>query len=237
MSVGPAAIARCGAWVYGAGMANIVDPELEAYAAAHSDPPSVLLEALREETFASRKDAGMQVGRLEGAFLRMLVRVSGARRVLEVGMFTGYSALCMAEGLPDDGELITCDIDPEAEKVARRHFAQSPQGKKIRIAMGPAIDTMGPAIDTMASLVAPFDLVFLDADKESYLAYYERALELLRPGGLVVADNTLWGGKVLKPESAADRGIVAFNTKVAADPRVDRVLVTVRDGIMLARKR
>jgi caffeoyl-CoA O-methyltransferase len=145
-------------------------------------------------------------------------------------MFTGYSALCMAEGLPDDGELITCDIDPEAEKVARRHFAQSPQGKKIRIAMG-------PAIDTMASLVAPFDLVFLDADKESYLAYYERALELLRPGGLVVADNTLWGGKVLKPESAADRGIVAFNTKVAADPRVDRVLVTVRDGIMLARKR
>jgi caffeoyl-CoA O-methyltransferase len=211
-------------------MTPIVPAELEAYAAAHSDPPSPLLSALRDETFASRKDAGMQVGRLEGAFLRMLVRLCGARRVLEVGMFTGYSALCLAEGLPDDGELITCDVDPEAEAVARRYFAQSPHGKKIRIAMG-------PALATMAGLQGPFDVVFLDADKESYLQYYERALELLRPGGLVIADNTLWSGRVLDPQTPADRGIVAFNDRVAADPRVERVLVTVRDGVMLARKK
>lgn len=211
-------------------MPQLVDPALEDYARAHSDPPSALLEALREETYAKMQHAGMQVGPLEGAFLRMLVRLCGARRVLEVGMFTGYSALCMAEALPDDGELITCDVDPAAEAIARRYFAQSPHGKKIRVAMG-------RAIETMADLKPPFDLVFLDADKESYCEYYERALELLRPGGLVVADNTLWGGRVLAPEKPSDHGIVAFNRRVASDPRVDRVLVTVRDGVMLARKK
>lgn len=211
-------------------MAQIVPAELETYAAAHSDPPPPLLEQLREETYATMKDAGMQVGRLEGAFLKMLVRLCGARRVLEVGMFTGYSALSMAEGLPDDGELITCDLDPRAEEVARRYFAQSPHGKKIRIAMG-------PAIETLARLEGPFDAVFLDADKENYVRYYQRAMELLRPGGLLIADNTLWGGRVLNPQTASDRGIVEFNEVVAADPRVERVLVTVRDGVMLARKK
>jgi caffeoyl-CoA O-methyltransferase len=211
-------------------MAKIIDPELEAYAAAHSDPPSPLLLALRDETVASMKDAGMQVGPLEGAFLRMLVRLVGARRVLEVGMFTGYSALCMAEALPEGGELITCDIDPKAEEMARRAFAQSPHGKKITIAMG-------PALETLAKLEGPFDVLFLDADKENYVRYYQRGLELLRPGGLVIADNTLWGGRVLDPKQPSDHGIVDFNTLVAKDSRVDRVLVTVRDGVMLARKK
>ena len=208
----------------------IVPPELEDYARAHSDPASPLLEELKAETWAQLASPGMQVGPVEGALLRMLVRLVGARRVLEVGMFSGYSGLCMAEGLPDDGELVTCDVDPGAEAVARRFFARSPHGKKIRIAMG-------PALQTMAALTGPFDLVFLDADKENYPAYYERALELLRPGGLLVADNTLWSGKVLAPKEETDRAICAFNDRVAADPRVERVLLTVRDGVMLARKR
>jgi caffeoyl-CoA O-methyltransferase len=211
-------------------MANIVPKELEDYAKDHSDPPSPLMLALRDETVAKMKDAQMQVGPLEGAFLKMLVRLTGARRVLEIGMFTGYSGLSMAEGLPDDGELITCDVDPKAEEMAKRYFAQSPHGKKIRV-------EMGPALETMKRLSGPFDLIFIDADKENYLGYYERGLELLRAGGLIVADNTLWGGKVLKPEAASDKAIVAFNSHVARDSRVERVLVTVRDGVMLARKK
>ena len=211
-------------------MTPLVAQDLEDYARAHSDPASPLLEELRAETFASVASPQMQVGPLEGALLRMLVRLTGARRLLEVGMFTGYSALCMAEGLPDDGTLLTCELDPKAEAVARRYFARSPHGKKIQVAMG-------PALQTMAKLAPPFDLVFIDADKENYLHYYQRALELLRPGGLIVADNVLWSGKVLKPEAASDHAIVAFNQKVVADPRVERVLLTVRDGMMLARKR
>jgi caffeoyl-CoA O-methyltransferase len=211
-------------------MAQLIAAELEDYARAHSDPPTPLLLALRDETHASMANPGMQIGPLEGAFLRMLLRLMGARRVLEIGMFTGYSALCMAEALPDDGELITCDVNPKAEEVARRYFAQSPHGKKIRI-------EMGPALETMARLQGPFDAVFIDAEKENYPNYYERALELLRPGGLIMADNTLWGGKVLAPADAKDQAIVAFNRRVAEDARVDRVLVTVRDGVMLARKR
>lgn len=210
-------------------MSRIVDPQLEAYATAHSDPHVELLAELEKETYATMQHATMQVGPLEGAFLRMLVRVSGARRILEVGTFTGYSALSMAQGLPEDGLLLTCDLDPKALEVARRYFARSPHGPKIRV-------EEGPALATLARLEGPFDLVFLDADKENYLAYYERALALLRPGGLLVADNTLWSGRVLAPASEADQAIVRFNDAVAKDPRVERVLLTLRDGVTVARK-
>jgi caffeoyl-CoA O-methyltransferase len=203
---------------------------IEDFAAAHSDAPSELLVRLREETIASIESPGMQVGPLEGALLRMLVRLTGARRVLEIGMFTGYSALCMAEGLPDDGELITCDVNPKAEAIARRYFAQSPHGKKIHV-------RMGPALETIKTLKGPLDLVFIDADKSNYPAYYDAVFPLLRQGGLIVGDNTLWSGKVLDPKTEDDRAIVAFDQKVAQDPRVERVLLTVRDGVMLARKR
>jgi caffeoyl-CoA O-methyltransferase len=145
-------------------------------------------------------------------------------------MFTGYSALMMAEGLPDDGELVTCEIDPKAEAIARRYFAESRHGKKIQI-------RMGPAVDTLRALQGPFDLAFIDADKTNYSVYYELCLELLRPGGLLAADNVLWSGKVLDPQDEETKAIAAFNERVHADPRVDHALITVRDGVMLAVKR
>lgn len=209
---------------------TLVPRSIEEYAQSHSEPPGPLLEALREETYARMRSPQMQVGALEGGFLRLLVRLSGARRVLELGTFTGYSALCMAEGLPEDGELITCDVDPDAVTMARRYWERSPHGHKIH-------PRLGPALQTLAHLSGPFDLVFIDADKQNYTAYYEAALPLLRHGGLVVADNTLWSGRVLHPESANDHAIVAFNDHVARDARVEKVLLTVRDGMTLARKK
>ena len=172
----------------------------------------------------------MQVDVIEGRFLQMLVRLSGAKSILELGMFTGYSALMMAEALPDDGHLITCEIDARAEAIARRYFAESPHGDKITI-------RMGSALDTIKTLTGPLDLVFIDADKVNYSNYYEACLPLLKSGGLVVADNVLWSGKVVDPKDADDHAIVAFNRLVQSDPRVKNVCLTVRDGMMLAWKR
>jgi predicted O-methyltransferase YrrM len=162
--------------------------------------------------------------------LQMLVRLIGARNVLELGMFTGYSTLMMAEALPDDGHLITCEVDPKAEAIARRYFGESPHGHKITI-------RMGPAMDTIKTLSAPLDLVFIDADKVNYSNYYETCLPLVKPGGLIVGDNVLWSGKVIDPKDDDTRSIVAFNQLVQSDPRVENVCLTVRDGIMLAWKR
>ena len=171
----------------------------------------------------------MQVGRLEGTFLKMLVALTRARCVLEIGMFTGYSALMMAAGLPEDGRLVTCDIDPESEAMARSFFARSPHGHKIEI-------RMGPALDTLAVLPGPFDLVFIDADKTSYPAYYEAAVERVPSGGLIVIDNTLWSGAVLEPQDDDTRAIVEVARRVQADSRVENALLTVRDGMLLARR-
>jgi caffeoyl-CoA O-methyltransferase len=209
---------------------TLVPEAIEEYASAHTEPASSLFEQLRNETYAKMEMPQMQVGPIEGTFLRLLVRLARAKRVLEIGMFTGYSTLMMAEGLPEDGELITCEINPKAEEVARRYFAKSPHGKKIKI-------RMGPALQTIESLTGPLDMVFIDADKENYPRYYDAVLPLLRAGGLIVADNVLWSGRVLKPKDQTDRAIVAFNEKVAKDTRVEKVMLTVRDGITLALKR
>jgi caffeoyl-CoA O-methyltransferase len=136
----------------------------------------------------------------------------------------------MAEGLPEDGRIITCDIDPKAEQIARRYFAESPNGHKIEIRMGPALDTIN-------GLTEALDLVFIDADKENYVNYYEACVPRVRAGGLIVADNVLWSGRVIKPEDEPTRAIVAFNERVQQDPRVENVCLTVRDGIMLAWKK
>lgn len=212
-------------------MTPLVAPEIEQYTHDHTTAPPPLFDEMRDVTYAQMSSPQMQVGRVEGALLKMLCTLAGARRVVEVGTFTGYSALSMAAALPDDGELITCDIDPEATRIARSFFDRSPHGRKITIRLGDALETINalPADPTL-------DLVFLDADKERYVAYYEALLPRLRRGGLVVADNTLWSGKVLSPSEATDRAIVAFNRRVAEDPRVENVLLSVRDGIMLARK-
>jgi len=211
-------------------MDRFIDAAVEQFAHDHTEPETDLYVRLREETYRVMQRPQMQVDVIEGRFLQMLVRLSSAKRILELGMFTGYSALMMAEALPDNGHLITCEIDPKAEAIARRYFAESPHGDKITI-------RMGPALDTIKTLADPLDLVFIDADKLNYSNYYEACLPLVKSGGLVVADNVLWSGKVVDPKDADDHAIVAFNRLVQLDSRAENVCLTVRDGMMLARKR
>jgi caffeoyl-CoA O-methyltransferase len=213
-------------------MLSLIGPDLEAYVAAHTTREGDLFARLRAETQASLDSPQMQVGQVEGALLRLIVGLVRPRTILELGTFSGYSALAMASALPPGGELITCDVDPVATAVARRYFAESGLADRITL-------RMGPGLETIASLAAEgrrLDLVFIDADKPNYIHYWDAVLPLLPVGGLVIADNTLWSGKVLKPEQASDHAIVRFNARVAADPRVEHVLLSVRDGIMLARK-
>jgi caffeoyl-CoA O-methyltransferase len=212
------------------GLLTLVPDEIELYAMAHTTPLPQLLQELitvTQERFGQR--ARMLSGQLEGTLLQMLIGSAGARRVLEIGTFTGFAAQMMAAALPDDGELITCDIDPEAIGVARSYFARSPHGRRISL-------REGSALETMRSLDPGFDLIFIDADKVNYINYYEEALRLLAPDGLIVVDNVLWSGRVLEPKSDDDRAIVAFNEHVARDQRVIQVILTVRDGVMLARR-
>lgn len=213
-------------------MKLLVSAEVDAYVHAHTKPRAPLYDELREATYASMRSPQMQVGRVEGTFLALLVGLSRARRIVEVGTFSGYSALCMAEALPEDGELVTCDIDPVAMALAKTFFAKAPWGSRIVPRLGDALETIR-AMPTEPHL----DLVFLDADKPRYLAYYEELLPRLRPGGLVVADNTLWSGEVVAPHSEDGKALDAYNARITADPRVDNVLLSVRDGVMLARKR
>jgi caffeoyl-CoA O-methyltransferase len=208
----------------------IIDPAVERYAHDRTRPESPLLAELAEETRRTRRDAGMLTGRLEGRLLQFLARMVDARRVLEIGMFTGYSALTLAEALPADGRVITCDVDPEVAAVARRFHSRSPHGAKIEI-------RLAPALETIAALDGPFDLVFIDADKANYLRYYEAVVPKVRSGGLIAVDNTLWSGRVLEPQDEDSRTIDALNRRMTDDPRVDNVLLTVRDGVHLARVR
>ena len=170
------------------------------------------------------------VGPLEGALLRLLVRLTSAKRVLEIGMFTGYSALAMAEALPENGRLITCDVNVETTAIAKRYFATSPHGHKIEI-------KLGPARETLKALKGPFDLCFIDADKGSYGDYYDRAVDLVRQGGLIVLDNMLRGGRVLSPRDQDARTVAALNDRIQKDQRVENVLLPIRDGVMLAYRR
>ena len=211
-------------------MNNLVSADIEAYAQAHSMPESDLCRALREETQRRMASPQMIVGPLEGAFLKMMTQLVQATRVLEIGMFTGYSALCFAEALPEDGTVLTCEVDEESAALARTYFVRSPIGKKIEI-------RMGPALETMRHLTGLFDLIFIDADKINYVNYYRRAFDLISPRGLILIDNVLWDGDVLKqpPPDEQTAAIQELNRVVATDPRVTAVLVTVRDGILVIR--
>ena len=208
-----------------------IDPGLEAYAETHTTPPPAHLTALAEETQATLETPQMMVGALEGRLLELLVHALGARRVLEIGTFSGYSSLSMAAGLPPGGTIVTCDINPVSVEVARRHIAASPYADRIEV-------RLGPAIETIATLEGPFDFVFIDADKTSYVDYYEAVLPKLSERGLIAVDNVLWGGQVVDASdtSADTEAIRAFNDHVRADRRVTHVLLTVRDGVMLIRR-
>lgn len=211
-------------------MEHLVQPAIEQYAHDHTEPEPDLYARLREETYRTMDRPQMQVGLLEGRFLQMLVRLTGARNILELGMFTGYSTLMMAEALPGDGQIITCEINPKAEAIAKKYFAESPHGKKITI-------RMGPGLDTIKTLTGSLDLVFIDADKTNYSSYYQACFELVKLGGLIIGDNALWNGKVIDPQDDDTRAIVTFNQLVQSDPRVHNVCLTVRDGMMLAWKK
>ncbi|TNE75866.1 MAG: methyltransferase domain-containing protein [Gammaproteobacteria bacterium] len=195
-----------------------------------------LLRALREET-AQLPNANMQIAPEQGQFMALLVQLSGARKVIEVGVYTGYSSLAVAMALPPDGYLLACDVSEEYTSVARRYWEQAGIGHKIDLHLAPAVDTLDKFIQD--ELDKDFDFAFIDADKENYDAYYERCLSLLRPGGLITVDNVLWNGSVINPEKqdADTRAIRAFNEKLLTDERVDISLVPIGDGLTLARKR
>lgn len=212
---------------------KLIAPELAEYIHDHTTPEGELFQRLRAETYEALEDPQMQVGRVEGALLKQLVQLCGARSVLELGTFSGYSSLSMASGMPEDGRLITCDVDPVVTAVARRYFDESPWGDRMEIRLGPALQS----IAELAEAGTELDFVFIDADKENYSAYWDAIVPMVRPGGVLLADNTLWSGAVLDPQSDSARGIVEFNRKVQADSRVENVLLSVRDGVMFSRKR
>ena len=212
-------------------MLTLVPEEIEVYAGAHTTPLPELLDELVAVTQEKMGGLSMMLsGQSEGTFLQLLAASMGAKRILEIGMFTGFSAQMMAAALPDDGELITCDVNPKAIKIAKSFFARSPHGDKITV-------REGPALETLKTLAPPFDLVFIDADKENYTNYYEASLPLLGPNGVIAVDNVLWSGNVLDPKDDSGKAIVAFNDRVQADERVTNVILTVRDGLMLIRRK
>ena len=208
--------------------------ELHRYLVEHGTPPDPVQQALIAETAKLGGIAAMQIAPEQGAFMTMLTRLIRVRRAIEIGTFTGYSALCIARGLADDGRLLCCDVSEEWTSIGRRYWERDGLADRIEL-------RLGPALDTLRSLPAEpeFDLAFIDADKQNYPHYYDEVLTRLRPNGVVLVDNVLWGGRVLDPnaDDADTRAIRAFNDRVASDDRVDTVMLPLGDGITIARKR
>ncbi len=204
---------------------DVVDPRIEAYTERLTSPHDPLLAELSAETARELGQAGMLTGAVAGRFLELLVWIAQPQRVLEIGTFSGHSALAMAAALPEGGRIDACELDPERAAFAQRWFDRSPHGSKITL-------HVGPAAETLASLDGDFDFVFIDADKDGYVGYYEAVVPRLAERGLIVADNTLAGGRVVDGTPA----IARFNEHVAADPRTVQVLLSVRDGLTLIRR-
>ncbi|HMA16574.1 MAG: class I SAM-dependent methyltransferase [Bacteroidota bacterium] len=213
-----------------------LDDALYDYRLQNSLRETDVMRRLREET-AKLPGSGMQIGPEQGQFMALLVELMGARRCLEVGTFTGYSALAVAQALPEDGRLVACDVNEKTAAVARRYWQEAGVAGKIDLRLAPAVETLDTLLAEGAA--GSFDFAFIDADKTSYDAYYERALRLLRKGGLVAVDNVLWGGAVTdsRVNDADTRAIRALNAKIAADQRVSCSLLPLGDGLTLARKR
>ena len=205
---------------------SFIEPSVEAYAEEHSTPDGELFARLAAETREKTTLPQMMVGLLEGQFLGVLVRSTGAKRILEIGTFTGYSSISMALALPSDGRVITCDVNEETTAIARRYAAEAGVVDRIDY-------RLGPGLETIEQLDGEFDLIFIDADKPNYVNYYEATLPKLARGGLMILDNTLWSGRVADPQDddESTQAIRAVNERISDDPRVANVLLTVRDGM------
>ena len=209
---------------------NIEIPEVTRYAEAFTTPESELLHRINRDTHADVRMPRMLSGHLQGRFLAMVSAMIRPLSILEIGTYTGYSALCLADGLAPTGRLITIDINDELESRVRNYFAQSPLNDRIEL-------IIGDARQVIPGLPGPFDLVWIDADKEGYVRYFDLVIDKVRPGGFLLADNVLWSGKVLEPEPDKDtRAIRRFTEKVRNDPRVHCMLLPLRDGILLMQR-
>jgi predicted O-methyltransferase YrrM len=211
-------------------MHKLVSEDITSYAEAHSADESQVLKELRQRTFAEVKMPQMLSGHLQGRVLSLFSRLVKPRQVVEIGTYTGYSALCLAEGLRPDGMLHTIDIDPEMSKLAGSYFVKAGLSDRMTT-------HTGNASDVLARLPGPFDLVFIDADKTNYSNYYDLVIDKVSVGGLIIADNVLWDGKVLDADKDEEtEALDAYNNKILADPRVYQVLLPIRDGLMVAQK-
>ncbi|MFC1581580.1 O-methyltransferase [Candidatus Neomarinimicrobiota bacterium] len=210
-------------------MAQIFPEDIQDYCLQHSTPDEGIFKDLVEDTFRAMSNPEILSGPEIGNVLQMLARSVHAKRILEIGMFTGYSTLKFAEAIPEDGIVYTCEIDNELIKFASIYFARSPWGSKINI-------LIGPALRSIKKLSGPFDIIFIDADKENYPEYYEYSVNLVRIGGLIILDNALWGGSVLNPEEESDKMIALTNEMIQKDDRVINQLVPLRDGLMIVQK-
>jgi predicted O-methyltransferase YrrM len=211
---------------------HFIDPALDAYCESHSGKEPAHLMALREETYAIIHMPQMCSGHLQGRFLSLLSHLVRPNVIVEIGTYTGYSALCLAEGLAPGGMLHTIDIDPHLPPFVAKHIAAAGYPDRITT-------HHRPALEVIPTLPAPFDLVFIDADKPNYPNYFNAVVDRVRPGGLIIADNVLWSGKVLAPGTEQDHqtaALVKYADVVAKDPRVERVLIPLRDGLLVARK-
>lgn len=211
---------------------DFLPPDIAAYADDHTSPESDVLRRLNRRTHLQVLRPRMLSGHGQGRFLSMISWMIRPRCVLEIGTYTGYSALCLAEGLADDGRLITLDNNPELESLARTFWSKSPHGDRIDF-------RLGNAADLIPTLQETFDLVFIDADKVNNAHYFDLVIDSVRPGGFILADNVLWSGKVVQPVKPSDRdtlAVLSFNRKIQDDPRVENVLLPIRDGILVMRK-
>ncbi|MCB1023871.1 MAG: class I SAM-dependent methyltransferase [Acidobacteria bacterium] len=213
---------------------QLIDPEIQNYSERFTSAESELLTELLEKTYSERNDKNMLSGFYQGRLLAMLSKMIAPQRILEIGTYMGYSALCLAEGLTEDGRIITLDMQPETHRVAKEFWAKSPLGEKID-------GRLGDASEIIPTLDETFDMVFIDADKPNYANYFDLVFPKMRTGGLIIADNVLWSGEVLDAErgSSDDESTIAlheYNKKIQADERVSNILIAVRDGLMVSRK-
>lgn len=212
---------------------EFIDPKLQAYLTEHAEPEPELLQKLHRETHFKVMQPRMLSGHLQGRFLSLISKMLRPSYILEIGTYTGYSALCLAEGLRDGGKLITIDNNPEREALVNRYIQEAGMQDKVQ-------HRVGQAVDLIARLEPGFDLVFIDADKSNYSLYYDLLVDRIPSGGVILADNVLWSGKVIQPVKSNDGDTIAlleFNRKVQRDPRVEVVILPLRDGISLIRKR